>query len=192
MGPLLESIKGTINNWWVYLLAGILFIVTGIIVFCDPKASFISIALLFGILLFVVGIMQTVVAVSSRDIIRGWGWDLAFGIIDIILGVYFICNLTITVIALPFIFGFWLMLKGFYLFAFAFQLKDIEVKGWGWILTGAILTIILSLLVIFHPFSGALVIVYLVGITFLVIGIFYLMLSFRLRSLKKEIAKLKS
>ena len=189
MENLIESIRGTINNWWVYLLSGILLIITGIIVLWYPGESYLGLSIVFGVLLFVIGIMRTATAAASRAVAKDWGWNLAFGIIEIILGLILMIHPGITAITLPFIFGFWLLLAGVYLIAFSFQLKDHHMKGWGWFLAGAIITIIFSLLVIFNPGAGAFSIIFFIAFGLISSGIFYLVLAFRLRSIKKDMEK---
>ena len=46
----------TIKNWWLLLIAGVLLFAMGIVVFCTPGESYISLCIFFGIVILCFGI----------------------------------------------------------------------------------------------------------------------------------------
>ena len=56
-----ERAGKTIRHWWLYLLTGILSIAAGIIVFCNPLESYLTLSLMFGVLMLISGIVELVV-----------------------------------------------------------------------------------------------------------------------------------
>ena len=53
-----ERAGKTIRHWWLYLLTGILSIAAGIIVFCNPLESYLTLSLMFGVLMLISGIAR--------------------------------------------------------------------------------------------------------------------------------------
>lgn len=81
-----EKISSAVQNWWVSLLLGLLYILIAICLMFTPLASYIALSMLFSIAMFVSGTLEILFAVSNRKHISSWGWYLAGGIIDLILG----------------------------------------------------------------------------------------------------------
>jgi uncharacterized membrane protein HdeD (DUF308 family) len=90
---LLGGITETIGAFWcrgwsgffLHLLAGVLSIVVGLLFIRAPLNALLALTMLVACLLMVGGIFQIVGALTYR--FGGWGWALAGGVIDLILGI---------------------------------------------------------------------------------------------------------
>ena len=87
---------------------------------------------------------------------------------------------------IPFIIAFWLMFRGFSSTGYSIDLKRYGTRDWGWYMAFGILAILCSLLILWQPAIGALYAVYMISFTFLIIGLFRVMLSFELKNLHKR------
>lgn len=125
-------------------------------------------------------------AVSNRKGVPSWGWYIVGGIIDVILGIYLIAYPMVSMEVIPFIIAFWLMFRGFSSTGYSIDLKRYGTRDWGWYMAFGILAIICSLLILWQPAIGALYAVYMISFTFLIIGLFRVMLSFELKNLHKR------
>lgn len=188
---LLQEVTSAIKNWWVSLILGILFIILAIILMASPIESYATISIVFSIMLFISGILEIIFSVNNRKSLSSWGWYLAGGIIDLILGLFLIMYIELTMTILPFIMAFWLMFRGISAIGFSIDLNSFGVKNWGWILALGILAILCSFLFIWNPIVAAFSIVYLVSFAFIFIGIFRIMLAFEFRKLHKHGKKIK-
>lgn len=186
MKTLSERITRTIKNWWVSLLLGILYIILGIWLLAAPLSSYFILSVIFAVSLLVSGILEITFSISNRDNISSWGWYLAGGIIELLLGIFLIAFPIFTMELLPFIVAFWLMFSGFSGIGFSMDLQRYGSKGWGWYLALGILVILASIAIIWRPIIGAISIIYMLSFTFFVIGIFRIIFSFELRSLYKR------
>jgi len=142
-------------------------------------------------LFFCVGFAQIAFALGNRDRLSGWGWTLTSGIVDLAIGLFLISFPGVSLATLPFFVGFWLMLRAFYLMGIAFDLNHAGVKGWGWLLTSGILTLIFSWMVLFFPLAGAVGIIYYSAIAFIAGGLGAFILAFKLRGAKQSVEHLK-
>ena len=130
--------------------------------------------------------LEILFAVSNRKGVPSWGWYIVGGIIDVILGIYLIAYPMVSMEVIPFIIAFWLMFRGFSSTGYSIDLKRYGTRDWGWYMAFGILAIICSLLILWQPAIGALYAVYMISFTFLIIGLFRVMLSFELKNLHKR------
>lgn len=186
MTNVISEVISTIKNWWLFLILGILLVAGGIWVMATPAASYLALAVLFIVLLLVNGISQIIFSITNKDGLAGWGWYLAGGILEFLIGVYLWAHPHIAVNVLSLVVGFWLLFRGITVIASSTELKAMGVKGWGWILALGILMIILSFEMIADPVFGALYVVYLTGFAMVFMGIAYIMFSVKLKEIKSE------
>jgi uncharacterized membrane protein HdeD (DUF308 family) len=73
------------SGFFLALLSGVLGVVVGLMLLGNPIEGGIALTVLLASFLFVAGIFRTVAALAHR--FEGWGWLLASGVIDIVLGV---------------------------------------------------------------------------------------------------------
>lgn len=184
MGTLLETVGSSIKNWWWFLIKGLLLIATGIAIFARPVAGYVGLSILFAIVIISSGVAQIMFATSNKALLKGWGWTLVSGILDLAIGIYLAMYPAVTMATLPFFVGFWLIYKSFYLMGASFDLRDLGLSGWGWLFFGGVLVLLAGFYVIYYPVDGALGIVAVSGIAFILAGILYSILSFKLKDIK--------
>lgn len=184
---ILSSAQAAVKNWWISLLIGILYVIAGIWVFQTPLTSYVSLSIIFSVFIFVSGISQIVFSVSNRNEMQGWGWYLASGILDLIIGILLITHPLMTMAILPFYVGFWLLFQGFMAIGLSFQFKSVGIPSWGWLLFLGTLTLIFSFLLLANPVFAGLSIVYMTAMAFVTAGIFRMFLAFDLKKMKKNL-----
>ena len=184
-----DTLRNGLKQWWWFSVIGILSLITGIAILSKPAEGYISLSILFSLIMVGTGFSQIVFDISATKDLRGWGWTLASGILDFALGSFLLIYPTVTMATLPFIVGFYLLFRGFYLVGSSIDLNVIGLKGWGWILTGGILLVALGFLTLYNPAFGAISIVAFSGTAFIVSGISSILLGFLLKGLKTGIEK---
>jgi uncharacterized membrane protein HdeD (DUF308 family) len=170
------AVDRSLRHWWVFLLRGILFVVLGIYMICSPATGFAALGFLFGLMILLTGIAELLHVTRSRSS-RNRGWHLMLGIIDILLGIILMGHVAAGEVILRIIVGIWFLLRGISLLSFS------GLIGRSWLITlGGIVTIIFAALILFNPVFGAITIVLWTAIAFIIIGIFNVLLAFRLKS----------
>ena len=187
MENVLENLRYDVKNWGWYLVSGLLFIATGIAIYASPVASYVNLSIVFSILMIGNGFSQIIFSTSNSKQLRGWGWTLVSGIIDVALGTYLLLYPAVTMATLPFFVGFWLIFRSFYLMGTAFDLQALGVRGWGWILFGAILVLVLGGVIVYYPAAGVVSIIAFSGTAFIVGGFMNIYLAFLLKAVKREV-----
>ena len=186
MKTLFDEMEHAVKNWWLSLILGILYIIVALCLLFASGSSYIALSVIFSISMLISGIIEIIFSISNRRGISSWGWYLAGGIIDLILGIYLVAYPLLSMEVIPFIVAFWMMFRGFSATGYSMDLKRYGTREWGWYMGFGILAIICSLIILWQPAVGALYVIYMLAFTFLIIGFFRVMLSFELKSLHKR------
>lgn len=188
---LFNSMKQTVKHWWVSLVNGLLAVILGIWCIATPDTTLVALTYLFIFAFLLSGVVEIVFSIANRNILADWGWSLACGIIDIIFGVLMLLlPLPIITVMLIYLIGFWILFRSVWMIGESIELKRMHVKGWGWFLAMAILSILFSFLFIISPVISGVLIVAFVSVAFLTYGIFRIYLALKLRSIHKEIKEI--
>lgn len=131
MKTIFDELKQEVKNWWISLILGILYVVVALSLMFFPLNGYAALSILFSISMLVSGLLEISFAVSNRRRVSSWGWYLAGGIIDMILGFYLIAYPLLSMEVIPFIIAFWLMFRGFSSAGYAMDLKKIRNKRLG-------------------------------------------------------------
>ncbi len=179
----LAGMHNAIKYWWIYLLTGILFIALGIWVFRTPVESYVALSILFTLTFLINGISEVIYAVSNRRTQKGWGWILGSGLVDLLIAFMLLSNPGISLQVLPFYVGFALLFRSVSAAGMAIELKTMSVPNWGFLLLLGVLGIMLSFVLLWNPVVAGMTIVFWTAMAFIVIGVFRIMLSMKLRKL---------
>lgn len=183
---LTSMVSRAIKHWWLMLIAGLLCIALGVAVFIFPLASYVTLAILFGALMLLVGVVQLIIASSSSNYLAQRGYMIVGGILDVILGVFLCIYPDITMFMLPIIMGIWMMYHSFMLISFGGDMDTFKLGGGGMVIMGGVLLLLLSIMVILNPFSvGMATVIVLAGVGLLIMGSLLCTLSFKMKNIDK-------
>jgi|SRR5690625_2917985 len=172
------------RNWYLPLILGILFILVGVWVLFTPAESFLALAVLFAVAFLISGLLDIWYAFSIRDIVRGWGWTLAGGIAELIIGLLLITRIEITVVVLTLFVGFAFLCRSIMAIVWSIELQKMQVSGWGGLLAIGILGLVVAFILLWNPLVAGLTVVVFTAIAFIIIGALQVHLSLRLRQLR--------
>ena len=190
---LFYSGKQAVKNWWVSLLIGVVAVALGIWCAVTPLTTLVALTIVFAVAFLVSGISEIVFAVSNQKVLKGWGWTLVSGIIDLVFG-FILISLPVEAIALvlTYFVGFWIMFQSIWAIGTSVELQRNNVRGWGWLLALAIAGVIMSIIFILSPVFTTGFIIWIISLSIIIYGIFRIYLGFKLRSLHKEMEELEN
>lgn len=191
MATISKTISNTLKHWYLPLILGILFIICGIWAFRAPEATYVALSILFSISFIVSGIGDLIFAAANSNMLKGWGWYLVSGLLSLLMGIYLVAYPGISITILPFVVGFTLLFRSFQFMGFSFDLKSFGVKGWGWITFMSVLAVIFSFVLLAHPLVTGISIVVMTALSFIFIGIAYIVLAFNLKKVKTTVQELR-
>ena len=168
---LVAKVGRVIKHWWLLMLAGILCVAAGVVVFVYPMESYMTLSILFGILMVIVGAVQLIIASTSGNYLAMKGYVIAGGILDLFLGIFLCAYPAVTVVLLPIMLGIWLMYHSFMIVALGGDLDTFKINGSGWVTFGGILLLVLSILVLVNPFgAGIATVIVFTGVGLILFG----------------------
>lgn len=161
---------------WLSLIVGIISIIVGVWCIFTPGSTLSALTLLFIIGFFAAGLFDIILALSTTGS-QGWGWRLAAGIIDILLGIW-LCAMPGAQAAtiLVYVVGFYIFFYSAMGIGESVHLSRYHVSGWGWMLFCNIVGVIASFLFLISPAFGGVFVAWLVGLSFISYGIYRCML----------------
>lgn len=155
----------------LWAVLGALMIIAGIICLAVPGITEVTVAIAYGVILLVSGIADIVIFAVWGPQMLGAGWLLLDGILTILLSLLLLFNMGFTALALPYIFGMWVMFSGISKFVNSFDLRRFGVRGWGWIMALGIVMTIVGFAAFLDPVLSALAMTVITGVMFIMSGI---------------------
>ena len=184
----METALGTIHygvkNWWWYIIIGFLFIVTGIAIYARPADGYLGLRILFSAVMICAGFMQIFFSTANSNILKGCGWILTSGMLDLVIGSYLFLYPGLTMVTMPYFLGFWLVFRAFNAIGSSFEFKNLGARGWDWFFFGGIALLALGSLIIYYPATDLVNIIVVSGSAFILGGFLHIYKAFQLKSLK--------
>jgi uncharacterized membrane protein HdeD (DUF308 family) len=185
---LTNKVARAVKHWWLMLIAGLLCLVMGIVVFVFPLQSYVTLAILFGVMMMAVGAIQLIIASTSANYLTMRGYVVVGGVLDLMLGIFLCIYPGVTLVALPLMLGVWMLYNSFIIIAFGGDMETFRLGGSGLVVAGGVLLLLLSVLVLLNPIrAGIPTVIIIAGIGLLVFGCLLCMLSLKLKHIDKEI-----
>ena len=185
MTNIIEKAQRSVRNWWISVAVGILSIALGIYCFTIPFETFMGLSIVFEVFFFAGAILEIFFAISNSMFLRGWGWMLAGGIVDLLLAILLITAPQPAVAEiLVYLVAFWIMFRAIWGVGAACELQGWGIRGWGWMLVLAIALIVLSFWFIYNPIIGATAIVWVFALTVILYGCFRIFVGLSLNKVR--------
>lgn len=105
------------------VVAGIIGVITGVIFVAWPSPTLLVLAFFVGAWLAVSGGFNIVISLSRRREIPHWGFTLAIGIIELLLGIWGMRRPEATLVLLITVIGLWAVISGVIYCALAFEMR---------------------------------------------------------------------
>src|SRR4051794_37639716 len=111
---------------WLFILFGVLFVISGIVCFIEPEDTFAGVADILGFLFLMVGIWWTIRAFMTRDVDSMWWVGLLAGSLMVVLAFWTSGQLLIHKSYTLLVFaGIWAMMHGITDIIRAFQVRAV-------------------------------------------------------------------
>ena len=185
---ILKSAGKVVRRWWLGLILGVLLVVAGIVVFCNPVESYMALSVMFGVLMLLSGLSELVVSLGSRNYFMMRGYSIVGGILDLMLGIFLCVYPQVTLVVLPVVIGIWLLYHSFMIIGFGGDLSAFRLPGSGWTIFGGVMMLVLGLLMVIMPLTvGVAALAFVTGCAMIVAGAVAIALSLKLRQLHDNV-----
>lgn len=138
---------------WGMFVGGLALALLGVAVMFLPGLTLLSLATIAGIMFVFAGVAEIVGYFMYRKTGEVSGWQVAGGIINLIIGAVFLLNPVWTAIMLPWIAGFAVIIYGIFGIASGISARKIAPSMWGLLVASGIIGIICGIMFIVMPDS---------------------------------------
>ena len=154
-----------------YIVMSVLFCVLGVVLLFTPDASALWIGRLLGIGLILFGAIK-LVGYFSRDLFRlAFQYDLAFGLLLMVLGIVTLSHPGDALSFLCVMFGIPVLADGLFKIQIAMDSRQFGIRNWWLVLALAALTCVAGVVLVFRPMTGVRALTALMGLSLLCDGV---------------------
>ena len=169
---------------WTPLLFGIVFILIGIWILKSPVESYEKITKLIGVIILISGTTQLIFTLNNRRGIPGWGFPLTGDLFNLAIGIILLVNPSILLKVITLFVGVWIIANSISVLLKAGESRKAGSRYWKWEFALGIFLIVLAGIFLWHPLVLGISIAIWTAIAFIFLGIFRIVLAFRLRKLR--------
>jgi uncharacterized membrane protein HdeD (DUF308 family) len=156
----------------------------GIVAFITPIDSYLTLSIIFSVSFLIAGLLEIIFSISIRNELEGWGWHLALGIVTLLVGIMLVENPAITMVTFPFFIGFVVVYRSIMAIITSMELRNYYILDWGYLFGLGILGTIFSFMLLFNTSFAGLSLVIWTGLSLIILGVYSVYLSLRLKRLK--------
>ena len=171
--------------WWIPLLFGVAFILIGYWILRSPEESFEKLTRFIGVIILISGLIQLYFTIRNHRGNPGWGFQLAGDIFDLVVGVALVINPSLLLKLITLFVGIWLIANSIVVFMKAAETRKDRHSYWVWEFALGTFLMLLAIAFLWHPLLLGISIAVWTGLAFIFLGIFRIVLTFRLRKLGK-------
>jgi uncharacterized membrane protein HdeD (DUF308 family) len=171
--------------WWAVTLRGAAALIFGLVALFWPEITLFALVIVFGAYALVDGVVALGAAImGSRTVAGSRGWLAVEGVLGIIAGIVAFVWPDITALALLWVIAFWALVTGILEIVAAVRLRR-EIQGEWMLALSGVLSVLFGILLLVWPATGALAVVFLIGLYAIVFGVVLVALGLRLRRLRQ-------
>ena len=154
-----------------YIVMSVLFCVLGVVLLFTPDVSALWIGRLLGIGLILFGAIK-LVGYFSRDLfLLAFQYDLAFGLLLMVLGIVTLSHPGDALSFLCVMFGIPVLADGLFKIQIAMDSRQFGIRNWWLVLVLAALTCVVGVVLVFRPMTGVRALTALMGLSLLCDGV---------------------
>lgn len=143
----------TSKHDWGLIIAGVLLIICSIFFLMAPGLALVTITVIAGAAFLVSGVFDIINYFRFRTSMNLSGWALAYGALDIVLGILFLLNPLVSAGALAWFIGAFFIVFGVFEVVGAFKVRNMGASMWGWMLFSGIVGALCGLTFFVSPAS---------------------------------------
>jgi uncharacterized membrane protein HdeD (DUF308 family) len=175
-----EAIRESSRHWWLFLIAGVAWLIIGWSILTPDITSLETISVLAGLVLLFAAANE----LAALFAMRGWRWLHAlFAALFFVGGVYALIRPLETFLALAALIGWFLLFSGTFKIVNALALRDVLPLWWVGLVAG-IIEVLIGFWAAGYPGRSIYLLVIWVGIMALMRGVTEIVLAFELRKLR--------
>jgi uncharacterized membrane protein HdeD (DUF308 family) len=168
--------------WWTFILRGVLAIAFGVLAFLAPAWGLAILVALFGAWALIDGVTSLWTGIRTRGVDRNWWLEILEGAVSILAGIIALVLPGFAAQILLYLIAAWAIVTGAFQIWAAIRLRE-KIRGELWLGLAGAASILFGIVLFLFPGAGVLTVVWLIGSAAIVIGLFMVLLGWRLRGI---------
>jgi len=177
------KVESELRYCMLHLLLGAMFVVVSFMILFSEWESSFSIRKLLGVFAIISGLVDISFTYKNRDCLIFGSWYIFGGCIDLLVGILFFSMGDTGIGRLHLILFFWMAFRGFSGMGMGFDLKQYGARDWGLYVILPFIVILFSLGIVLEPADESFSFWDMTAYAFLVLGIYRILLSFKMKNL---------
>lgn len=177
----------TKKSFVMSLITSIIFVIIGLFLFIKPDTTIVTISYLFGGALALLGLINVVKYFLNDFGVNPFDFNLVYGVLLIIGGLFLILKPNLLASLLPIILGIWIVINGVTKFQYALILKGLDKDDWKYTLLIAILTLAWGIILLVNPLEVVLKATQIIGVFIIIYAVLDIIDSFILKRNQEDI-----
>jgi uncharacterized membrane protein HdeD (DUF308 family) len=178
------------RNWWAVALRGVIAVIFGVLALAKPDITLEALVYTFGFFAIVDGTFSFIGGLSMIGSGAPWGGPVFGGLAGIGVGIVTFFWPGITALGLLYLIAFWAIFTGLMELTAAVQFRK-EATHPVMLGIAGVLSVLFGVLLVIFPGSGALSVVWLIGVYAITFGITFIVLGFRLRGVEHDVTEIR-
>lgn len=187
MNNLEKKIKKTFN---AYLLTSFIFIIIGLFLFIKPDATLSIISYVIGAALLFAGLTNVYKYFSDDNKLNMFSFNLAYGILLLIAGLFLIIDTSIFAKVINVILGIWIIVNSVTKFQYSIVLKKLKNKDWFYSMLVSLLIFLWGITLLINPFESFLTITQIIGVFIIIYAVLDIIENFIIRKNINDISNI--
>ncbi len=156
----------------------------GVFLLVQPETTLNVVSYTIGTFLIVWGIIPVLTFLSNKDNNKYLEVSFIIGVFALIIGIVIMLNPKLIVSIIPFVIGVWMVINGITKLSYSLSLnKENDARN---SIILSILILVCGIILVFNPFSGAVVLTQVIGISVIMYALIDLADCFTLRKIIKQ------
>jgi uncharacterized membrane protein HdeD (DUF308 family) len=135
------------DHWKLFLIEGIILVVLGLLAVAVPIVAGLAVAILFGWLFLISGIVGLVTTFAMRRA-PGFWWSLLSAVLGIVVGGWLLVQPALGLVSLTYLLIAFFIIEGIATIMFALEHRGALSGRWGWMLVSGIVDLFLAAVIL--------------------------------------------
>jgi uncharacterized membrane protein HdeD (DUF308 family) len=135
------------DHWKLFLIEGTILVVLGLLAVAVPIIAGLAVAILFGWLFLISGIVGLATTFAMRRA-PGFWWSLLSGVLGIVVGGWLLVEPGLGLVSLTYLLIAFFVIEGIATIMFALEHKSALSGRWGWMLVSGIVDLFLAAVIL--------------------------------------------
>lgn len=180
--------RGPTRLWWIPMLTGLIAIAIGVWCLCSPDTSLPVLAYAFAIGIIFAGGMNSGFALANSKTNHEWGWSLALGLFEIIIGAWlFMLPENTLIVTFIYTIGIYVVFVTVTAICGTFTLHSSSSDWTGWLIAFLLITLLFAMIYLAGPVGGGIAVWLYIGISLIAFGFYRMMFALKLRKINNTL-----